>query len=81
MKAHLGDYLHRVAAGDTVIVTRRGQPVARILPVGKTLEACMQDAVTTGIVAWNGQQLEPRTPVERIRDDIMVAELLLKDRG
>jgi len=34
-KAHLSHLLDQVEAGDEVIITRRGQPVARIIPVEK----------------------------------------------
>jgi prevent-host-death family protein len=32
-KAHLSQHLDQVEAGDEVVITRRGQPVARISPV------------------------------------------------
>lgn len=33
LKAHLSRYLKRVKAGDEVLVTERGVPVARLVPV------------------------------------------------
>jgi prevent-host-death family protein len=37
LKAHLSDYLNQVKSGAEVLVTDRGKPVARIVPVsGKT---------------------------------------------
>ncbi len=33
-KAHLADLVRRAEAGDEVVLTRHGQPVARIAPVG-----------------------------------------------
>lgn len=32
-KAHLSEMLDRVEAGEELVITRRGKPVARILPV------------------------------------------------
>lgn len=32
LKAHLSEHLARVADGETVVVTDRGRPVARIVP-------------------------------------------------
>lgn len=32
-KAHLSQLLDQVAAGEEVVITRRGQPVARISPI------------------------------------------------
>jgi prevent-host-death family protein len=34
LKSHLSSYLARARAGETVIITDRGKPVARIDPVG-----------------------------------------------
>ncbi len=34
LKARLSEYLDRVQAGTEVLVTERGRPVARIVPVG-----------------------------------------------
>ncbi len=34
LKARLSEYLHAVKAGEEVIVTQRGRPVARLGPVG-----------------------------------------------
>ena len=34
LKARLSLYLSRVKAGDEVLITERGRPVARIVPVG-----------------------------------------------
>ncbi len=34
-KTHLSDILDRVEAGETVVITRRGRPVARVTPAEK----------------------------------------------
>lgn len=36
LKARLSRYLERVKAGQEVLVTDRGQPVAKIVPIGTT---------------------------------------------
>lgn len=33
-KAHLSEYLARVEAGETVIISRRNRPIAKLVPVG-----------------------------------------------
>jgi prevent-host-death family protein len=35
LKTHLSELLRDVADGETVIVTRHGVPIARIVPIGK----------------------------------------------
>lgn len=37
-KAHLSDILKQVEAGEEVVITRRGRPVARIAAMGKALK-------------------------------------------
>ena len=37
-KAHLSELLNRVAAGESVLITRRGRDVARIVPPDGVLE-------------------------------------------
>ncbi len=34
LKAHLSRYLERVKSGNEVLVTERGRPIARIVPIG-----------------------------------------------
>lgn len=34
LKAHLSQYLDRVRAGQEVVVTDRGRPVAKLVPIG-----------------------------------------------
>jgi len=47
LKAHLSEYLRRVAAGEEVTVTLRGKPVARLAPVvvHKTPEELEKEAI------------------------------------
>lgn len=39
VKARLSEYLNRVKAGEEVIITDRGTPVARLLPIARTKNA------------------------------------------
>jgi prevent-host-death family protein len=80
LKAHLGAYLRRVKAGETVIVTERGQPIARIVPLSQSWEAQLEVLRQTGVVAWNGKRLAPLAPVARAKGERTVAELLLEGR-
>ena len=34
LKASLSEYLRHVKAGDDVVVTERGRPIARLIPIG-----------------------------------------------
>jgi len=49
LKSHLSHYLARVREGEELIITDRGEPVARIEPVVRAgLPAKMQELIRTG---------------------------------
>lgn len=52
LKAKLSEYLAAIRAGEEVIVTDRGRPVARMLPIEgeRELEARMDRLVRSGLV-------------------------------
>jgi prevent-host-death family protein len=77
LKAHLLEYLGRAAAGEDVVVTDRGRPVARLVPFASG------SAVDRGIE--EGWIEPPRrtslTAAEPHRSALSVAEVLDEDRG
>ena len=80
LKGRLSEYLRRVRAGETVVVTDRGQPVGRIVPVAQPLEDRLEAMAQAGLLLWSGKKLEPMAPVARMRGERTVAELLVEDR-
>ena len=81
LKAHLSHYLRLVAQGDTVVITDHGKPVGQIMPIVEDLDARMKRLMETGVVAWSGKKYHPyHTPVERLKQNVMVSDLLLEDR-
>lgn len=51
-KAHLSELIDRVEAGDTVDITRRGKPVARLTPVAtprKAIDAAQLQSLTASM--------------------------------
>lgn len=51
-KAHLSELVDRVEAGDTIDITRRGKPVARLTAVArprKPIDAAMLQALTAAM--------------------------------
>jgi prevent-host-death family protein len=81
LKAQLSKYLRRVKAGYTVLITERGKPVGRIIPVDQPLEARLQAMVEVGLLRWSGKRLQLGEPAARVRGARTVAELLLEDRA
>jgi prevent-host-death family protein len=80
LKAQLSKYMQQVKAGATLVITERGKPVGRIVPVGASVEARIQELVRVGLVAWSGRKVSPIDPVARTRGKRTVADLLLEDR-
>lgn len=80
LKAQLSSYVQEAKAGNIVIITERGQPVAKLTPIRPTIEQRLDELVEVGLVEWSGQRLPPFTPEIATRGDKTVAELLLEDR-
>lgn len=80
LKARLSAHLQQVKAGATLIITERGKPIGRIVPLRPSAEARVRELAQAGLVSWNGQKLAPRPPVARSRGRKMVADMLLEDR-
>ncbi len=51
LKAHLSEYLKAVKAGEEIIVTEHGQPIARLTPIAGEAQgdARMQELVRAGL--------------------------------
>jgi prevent-host-death family protein len=80
LKARLSGYLQQVKAGSTLVITDRGQPIGRIVPIKPSLETQMQELLQTGLVTWSGRLLIPREPVAKVQGQQTVADLLLENR-
>jgi prevent-host-death family protein len=76
-KAKLSEYLDRAANGEDIIVTDRGRPVVRLVPVGSV------DPLERGVD--EGWVDPPRRtglgPAQRFRSTASVLETLESDRG
>ena len=80
LKARLSNYVQQVKSGATLVITERGKPVGRIVPLSPSVEIRVQELVQAGLIAWSGNKLVPMEPVARTRGKRTVADLLLEDR-
>jgi len=80
LKEQLSHYMDQVKTGATVVVTERGKPVGRIVPVTPSLEDRLQQLAEANLLAWSGRKLRPTVPAARVQGPKTVAELLLEDR-
>ncbi len=80
LKAHLSEYLERIANGEVITVTSRGRRVAQIVPV------LGRDNLDHGLAeGWVTRQVErPPQPVVRqqpLRGTPTTTQLISQDRG
>lgn len=80
LKTQLSAYMQQVKAGATVVITERGRPIGRIVPLSPSVETRVQELVQAGLMVWSGRKLAPLAPVARTRGKRTVADLLLEDR-
>lgn len=80
LKARLSEYLRRVRSGQTIVITDHGQVVGRILPAERSLEEKLKSLQEAGLLAWNGQRLEPIQPPAVNRGPRNVSDLIAEMR-
>ncbi len=84
LKAHLSRYLRRVKAGESLIITSRGEPVGRLIPARPSTtegeEARIAAMVAAGLAQWNGERFQPREPVAVNQGPGTVSDLVVEDR-
>lgn len=78
LKNRLGFYLRKVRQGESLLLTDRGRPVARLVPEGSGLEARLQALATLGLLDLGEGRLPDRKPVAHSRAS--VADLLVEER-
>jgi prevent-host-death family protein len=80
LKARLSHYLQRAAAGERVVVTEHGRPLAEISPCLQRPEDRLQSLVASGKIKWSGKKPTVSPPVASTYPGRSVAELVLRDR-
>lgn len=80
LKSQLSAYLRQVKAGERIVITERGRPIGRLVPIAQTVEEQLERLSQVGLIAWNGQRLEPLQPLAQVQGARTVADLVLEDR-
>lgn len=80
LKTRLSEYLRKVKAGHTIVITEHGQPVGRIIPAVPSLDDRLQAMAQANLLTWNGKKLSPMRPVARVHGKRTVADLLIENR-
>ncbi len=81
LKSKLSHYLRLTKAGESVVITERGVPIRRIVPMGPKLGQRLDAMREAGQAQWSGHKLRPAKPVAKLRGRRTVADLLVEDRG
>ena len=80
LKNKLSEYMRRVKAGETIIVTEHGKTIGQIVPVKRTVDERIQAMVAAGQMEWNGQKLKPYQPKAVNKGDRLLSDLVVEDR-
>ena len=80
LKNKLSEYMRRVKAGETIIVTEHGKTIGQIVPIKPTVEERLQAMVAAGQAEWNGKRLESYQPRAINRGDRQLSDLVVEDR-
>lgn len=86
LKDHLSEYLRRVQAGEELIITSHGKPVARLAPAyapkaEPEAEALARLRAQAWIRPGKGAKLTvPERPIVWPADDKPLAQIILEDR-
>ncbi|MCB0258081.1 MAG: type II toxin-antitoxin system prevent-host-death family antitoxin, partial [Anaerolineae bacterium] len=75
-KARLSSYVKQVKAGNEVVITERGQPVARLVPINATAEERIEELMAAGLLDWNGEKLLPLHPEVVAKGERTLADLV-----
>ena len=81
LKSRLSHYLRLARGGESVVITDRGVPVGRLVPIEQDLEGRIAALRAAGLLQWSGRRLAPRQPTIRRPPGKTVAELIVEDRG
>jgi prevent-host-death family protein len=79
-KEQLSGHIKEVKSGETLVITERGKPVARLMPIVADLDAKLQQMVDSGQASWSGQKPPSDGFRASVKGPKTVAELLLEDR-
>ena len=88
LKDRLAYYLRTVRQGETVVVTMRGKPVARLVPISgrkdkalpPDIEDRMWELAAEGVLTWNGAPFQLPETVAENRGPKLLSDLVVEDR-
>jgi len=81
LKDHLSEYLRRAEAGERIVITDRGKPLAMLSPVDEDDDVRFAwELVKQGKASWSGGKPQFDQPVKLRGKGKTAAEMVLEDR-
>lgn len=80
LESKLGSYIHDVENGETVVVSRDGRQVARIIPETDSARRKLAALKASGRFDWSGRRPKNRRPSVRLRDGGSVSDIIISER-
>jgi len=80
LKSRLSHFLRLARGGESVVITDRGVPVGRLVPIEQDLEERIAALRAARQLQWSGRSLASRKPAVRIPAGKSVAQLIIEDR-
>ena len=80
LESELDRYIHDVENGATVVVSRDGRQVARIIPETDSAEQKRAALKASGTFDWSGRRPKSRRPSVRLRDGGSVSDIIINER-
>lgn len=80
LKTRLSRYLRQVEAGDTLTVTVRNRPVAKVIPIHTEDEEALNSLAEKGLLRSSKRKPRPPKRALKVRN-VRIAEAVLEDRG
>jgi prevent-host-death family protein len=80
LKSKLSEYLRRVKAGETIIVTEHGKTIGQIIPVKSTVEEHLLSMLKSGLVEWNGRTHGAYQTAAVNHGPRLLSDLVVEDR-
>jgi prevent-host-death family protein len=80
LKSRLSEYLRRVKAGQTIVVTERGKIIGHIVPAPLSIEERMQALEDNGFLVRGIGKLKPHRPTIINRSDRLISDIVIEER-
>lgn len=80
LKVKLSEYLRRVKAGETILVTEHGKPIGQIVPIKPGLDERILGMAAAGQAEWDGKKLEPYQPRAANQGGKLLSDWIVEER-